>query len=270
MAIGMIIEEMQKRRKELGLTYAELAEKSGVPLSTVQKILGGFTENPNYRTVLALEEVLQPERPYYSMDFEPYPMVEEARAEYLAKKDGSYTIEDIRKLPKGTRCELWDGQMVLLAHPSPTHEKVVGYLVGVLFAYVNSHKGDCTVYASNMGVWWSDDDSNYLQPDVQVACDLSKPDGESPDLVIEVTSPSSEKTDFNLKPAKYQWFGVREYWVVMLQQQKVVVYDLEHDAPIMFYSFEDKVPVGIYGGDCVIDFSELKAYLEKRAKKGDK
>ena len=266
----MIIEEMQKRRKELGLTYAELAEKSGVPLSTVQKILGGFTENPNYRTVLALEEVLQPERPYYSMDFEPYPMVEEARMEYLAKKDGSYTIEDLKRLPKGVRCELWDGEMILLAHPSPMHEKVVGYLVGVLFAYVQSHKGDCTVYASNMGVWWNDDDSNYLQPDVQVACDLSKPDGESPDLVIEVTSPSSEKRDFNLKPAKYQWFGVREYWVVMLQQQKVVVYDLEHDAPIKFYSFEDKVPVGIYGGDCVIDFNELKEYLEKRVKKGDK
>ena len=58
----MILEEMKARRKELGLTYEELAERSGVPLSTVQKIFGGFTQSPNYRTVLALEEALNPEQ----------------------------------------------------------------------------------------------------------------------------------------------------------------------------------------------------------------
>ena len=269
MVVGMIIEEMQKRRKELGLTYAELAEKSGVPLSTVQKIFGGFTGNPNYRTVLALEEALQPERPYGTIDLEPYPMVKDARAEYLSKKDGSYTIEDLERLPKGVRCELWDGEMVLLAAPSDEHEQAVSYLFGEFYIYIKAHEGECIVYGSNRGVRKHADEKNYLLPDVQILCDLSREDHVGPDLVIEVTSPSSEKTDFNMKPAKYQWFGVREYWVVMLQQQKVVVYDLEHDAPIKFYSFEDKVPVGIYGGDCVIDFSELKEYLEKRAKKGD-
>lgn len=84
----MIIEEMQKRRKALGLTYEDLAETSGVPLSTVQKILGGFSQNPNYRTVLALEEVFRPEQPFYHIDEEPYPMVREARTSYLAKKVG--------------------------------------------------------------------------------------------------------------------------------------------------------------------------------------
>jgi Uma2 family endonuclease len=251
------LEEMQKRRRELGMTYDELAKKSGIPLSTVQKILGGFTENPNYRTVLALEEVLQPEKTYDRMGEPPHLMTAESRKEYLAKQDGNYTIEDIRKLPEGTRCELWDGQLVLLAHPSPAHEKVVGYLIGEFYGYVKKSRGDCTVYGSNMGVWRKDDENNYLQPDVQVTCDPSKPDGESPDLVVEVTSPSTEKTDLNEKPGKYQRLGVREYWVVMLQQQKVVVYDLEHDAPVAFYSFEDKVPVGIYGGDCVIDFTDL-------------
>ena len=270
MVIEVIIEEMQKRRKELGLTYAELAEKSGVPLSTVQKILGGFTENPNYRTVLALEEALQPERPYYYVEDEPYPMVEESRVEYLAKKDGSYTIEDLERLPKGVRCELWDGEMVLLAAPSDEHEQAVTYLFGELYVYVKKNGGNCIVYGSNRGVRKQTDDRNYLLPDVQIVCDPSGEDRIGPDLAIEVTSPSSEKTDLNLKPAKYEWFGVREYWVVMLQQQKVVVYDLEHDAPVAFYSFEDKVPVGIYGGDCAIDFSDLKAYLKKWEKKGDK
>ncbi|MCR4805808.1 MAG: Uma2 family endonuclease [Clostridia bacterium] len=259
----MIIEEMQKRRKELGLTYEELARKSGVPLSTVQKILGGFTENPNYRTILALEEALQPQRAYYHVEEQPYPMVEESRMQYLTKRDGTYTTADLENLPPGVRCELWDGKMVLLASPSARHEYAVGYLVGEFYAYIKKNGGNCRVCASNMGVKKHQDDRNYLLPDVQVICDPSKQEGEGADLAIEVTSPSSEKTDLNLKPAKYAQMGVREYWVICLQQKRVVVYDLEHDAPVAFYSFDDTVPVGIYGGAFQIDFRDLQNYLDK-------
>ena len=34
----MTIQEMKKRKKELGYTYEQIAELSGVPLGTVQKI----------------------------------------------------------------------------------------------------------------------------------------------------------------------------------------------------------------------------------------
>ena len=33
----MTIKEMQERKKELGLTYAQIAERSGLPVGTVQK-----------------------------------------------------------------------------------------------------------------------------------------------------------------------------------------------------------------------------------------
>lgn len=259
----MILEEMQKRRKELGLTYEELAEKSGVPLSTVQKILGGFTQNPNYRTVLALEEALKPENPYVFINCEPYPMVKEDRTEYLAKRDGTYTIEDIERLPEGVRCELWDGEMVLLAAPSEEHERTVGYLVGELYSAIRQRGGDCIVYASNKGAKKKADDKNYLLPDVQIKCASSKTGKDVPDFAIEVTSPSSEKTDLNHKPERYKKLGVREYWVVFLRQQKVVVYDLENDAPIAFYTFDDIVPVGISQGELQIDFRDLQGYLKK-------
>ncbi len=61
----MTIEEMQKKRKELGYTYETLSERSGVPLSTVQKVLSGITKNPRYETVQAMEQVLNAAYPAY-------------------------------------------------------------------------------------------------------------------------------------------------------------------------------------------------------------
>ena len=54
----MTIREMQERKKELGYTYAQIAELSGVPVGTVQKVLGGITLTPRYETLMALEKVL--------------------------------------------------------------------------------------------------------------------------------------------------------------------------------------------------------------------
>lgn len=54
----MDIAEMRKRKKEAGLTNARIAELSGVPFSTVNKVFSGATDNPRYRTYLAIEAVL--------------------------------------------------------------------------------------------------------------------------------------------------------------------------------------------------------------------
>ncbi|MBQ6583176.1 MAG: Uma2 family endonuclease [Mogibacterium sp.] len=58
----MKIEELKKRKKELGYTNRMLAELSGVPLGTVQKVMGGTTGAPRYETLRALEKTLFPER----------------------------------------------------------------------------------------------------------------------------------------------------------------------------------------------------------------
>ena len=55
---SMKLEEMKRRKYELGYTNEMIAEKSGVPLSTVQKIFAGFTLNPRYETRQAIETVL--------------------------------------------------------------------------------------------------------------------------------------------------------------------------------------------------------------------
>ena len=49
----MTIEEMPTRKRELGYTYETISELSGVPLPTVQKVLGGITRSPRYETIKA-------------------------------------------------------------------------------------------------------------------------------------------------------------------------------------------------------------------------
>ena len=54
-----ILEELRKRKKELKLTNQDLADLSGLPLGTVQKVMAGVTQSPRYDTIKALEKVLR-------------------------------------------------------------------------------------------------------------------------------------------------------------------------------------------------------------------
>lgn len=68
----MDIAELRKRKKEAGLTNARIAELSGVPFSTVNKVFSGATDNPRYRTYLAIESVLAADgKAYGSGEQEP-------------------------------------------------------------------------------------------------------------------------------------------------------------------------------------------------------
>ena len=55
----MTIEEMKARKAELGYTNEKIAELSGVPLGTVQKIFSGETRSPRYDTVQKLVKLLE-------------------------------------------------------------------------------------------------------------------------------------------------------------------------------------------------------------------
>ena len=91
-----------------------------------------------------------------------------------------------------------------------------------------------------------------MQPDVFLVCDQSKNTGRciygAPDMVIEVTSPSTRKRDFGKKLEKYVDAGVREYWIVDPAKERTTVYHYEDDAAPAIYTFSQEIPVGIYDG----------------------
>lgn len=52
----MTVEEMKKKKTELGFSCEQISDRSGVPLGTVQKIFSGITKRPRYDTICQLEQ----------------------------------------------------------------------------------------------------------------------------------------------------------------------------------------------------------------------
>ena len=77
----------------------------------------------------------------------------------------------------------------------------------------------------------------------------------APDWIMEIVSPSSRQMDYYRKLYKYQNAGVREYWIVDKEKNRVMVYSFEKGTGEE-YMFEDVVPAGIYK-DFWIDFKEI-------------
>ena len=55
----MNIDEMKRIKREHGMTYEIVSEKTGVPLATVQKIFAGVTRSPRYDTMRSLESFFE-------------------------------------------------------------------------------------------------------------------------------------------------------------------------------------------------------------------
>ena len=176
-------------------------------------------------------------------------------------KEETYTIDDIYTLPEGKRAELVDGHMYMMAPPSRRHQKFSMELSSIIREYIRSHKGKCEVYAAPFAVYLEESTNTYVEPDISVICDPNKLDDRgcngAPDWVIEIVSPFSKKMDYLLKLLKYRSCGVKEYWIVDPEKNRVIVYNFTGDESINEYTLQDTVKAGIYE-DFVIDFRSME------------
>lgn len=176
-----------------------------------------------------------------------------------ARQFDYYTIDDIYNLPDGQRAELIDGKLYMMAAPGRIHQRLVMELSFRIRDFIGSKKGYCEVYPSPFAVFLNADNKIYLEPDISVICDKDKLTDEgckgSPDWIIEIVSLSSRQMDYNKKLFKYRTAGVREYWIVDPEKNRIMVYDFERDS-VAEYTFSDKVKAGIYA-DFEIDFAGI-------------
>lgn len=170
-----------------------------------------------------------------------------------------YTIDDIYDLPDGERAELIDGNIYYMSPPSRKHQDYVGVLYRKISDYIEFNKGSCKPYLAPFAVFLNENDRTYVEPDISVICDKNKLTDKgckgAPDWIIEIVSPSSKRMDYMTKLFKYRTSGVREYWIVDMEKNRITVYYFETDY-MEEYSMKDIIKVNIYE-DFEIDFSTM-------------
>ena len=294
----MTIEEMKERKKELMYTCAIISERSGLPLSTVQKVFSGATSKPHFATMEALEKVLKkPVFEYAEIVMDEPSEVREGAFEYAAvpdrpteraqkvdfwigaepterwPKQGKYTAADYYAVPDDIQIELIDGVIYDMGSPSRDHQLMLSYLHFEFYRCIEEHASPCQIYFAPLGVKLDRDEKTVIQPDLFVICDHGESEDRhfednrhfagAPDLAVEVLSPSTRSKDCTIKLRKYMNAGVREYWIVDLKSGRVLVYMFEEDVLPKQYSFDETVPIGISGGSCSIDYSKIKDKLKR-------
>jgi Uma2 family endonuclease len=122
------------------------------------------------------------------------------------------------------RHEYVDGQIFAMAGASDRHNRVAGNLYNRL----DDHLGDgpCEPFISDMKVWVSE--TVFYYPDVVVACDGPSADPyyrKQPRLIIEVSSPGTERIDRSEKLLAYkQVKSLKEYVIVSQHRVRVEVF----------------------------------------------
>lgn len=175
-------------------------------------------------------------------------------------KEQTYTVADIYGLPDGQRAELIDGQFYNMAPPSRTHQRICGALYRKIADYIDAKGGACEVNIAPFAVFLNSDNKNYVEPDISVVCDFEKLTDSgcngAPDWIVEIVSPGSRRMDYYTKLFKYRTAGVREYWLVDQEKNRIMVYNFEFENTLE-YTFADKVESGIYP-ELEIDFADIK------------
>ena len=288
----MDINEMNKIKKDLKLTYKQIANLSGVPLSTVQKVMGGFTDSPKYSTVKLLSDVLldearkkNPYATYHHSDYvlgdntkrdnHLYSLVEEAiryRTGSAVKKIDKFnnilmTVDDYNSIGDDRRVELINGVLYDMATPTIEHQLIATRLIRAFEDFISTNKGKCIPIIAPFDVQIKEDNFNMVEPDVMIICDKNKIQGNkvfgAPDLIVEIVSKTSGAYDRITKLSLYMNAGVREYWIVDPIAKEIIVYFFEDTYIPEHYSLNDKVKVRIYEGKCVIDFKEIQKYIKR-------
>lgn len=133
------------------------------------------------------------------------------------------TYANYLKLGDDTRYECIDGQVYNMSpSPTPNHQAVLGEL---FIEFGNYFRGkECRAFISPIDVCFSEEIvdltkvKEWVQPDLVVVCDKNKIGKKrimgTPDLVVEVLSPSTAKHDRVTKYNRYQGAQVKEYWIV--------------------------------------------------------
>ncbi|MGI8783042.1 MAG: Uma2 family endonuclease [Acidobacteriota bacterium] len=143
-----------------------------------------------------------------------------------------FTYEDYLLLPEDKRYELIDGDLCMVPAPSLYHQIVCRRIGVALTQFVDDRDlgevlwAPCDVYLSQFDV--VQPDMFFITSERRGIMKEAFVEG-TPDLIVEIISPSDPKKDRDLKRKLYARFGAREYWIVDPAARSIDVLVREED-----------------------------------------
>ena len=145
-----------------------------------------------------------------------------------------FSYEDYKSLPfsEEKQYELLGGEIIMVPSPRPRHQIISSALEFELRQFVKERELGTVLHAPLDVVLGEGDERDVAQPDILYIStdrvDIIQADEirGAPDLVIEITSPSTEKYDRGYKRSLYTRSGVREYWIVDPDTETIEVLSL--------------------------------------------
>lgn len=129
--------------------------------------------------------------------------------------------------------ELINGEIVARNYPTASHQRVLKRLAILFDNFVEQqHLGE--VLFAPFGVVLNE--HSDVQPDLifvsAAKAGIVQEEGVFgvPDLLVEIISPSSLKTDRNAKYKLYQQMGATEYWIIDIKNRSIEVHTLQADS----------------------------------------
>ncbi|MBI2472854.1 MAG: Uma2 family endonuclease [Planctomycetes bacterium] len=159
----------------------------------------------------------------------------------IAVEKKKYTYEDYIKVSDDKRYELINGELLMTPSPTPKHQSVSIELAFRVknFATINDLG---KVFCAPCDVFLNEE--NVVQPDIFfISKDRLNIIGEknmqgAPDLVVEIISENSVYRDMVQKKRLYARFSVKEYWIVIPEEEEIEVYILEDNAYQLYCAYK--------------------------------
>src|SRR5262249_35719078 len=126
------------------------------------------------------------------------------------------------------RRELMGGELIVTPAPSTRHQDAVAELLVALHAFARMYGGKAL--PAPVDVFFTDRD--VVEPDVLFIAQANLGRVElpfvrgAPDVVVEVSSPTTRRLELVRKRELYERHGVPEYWYVDLDAERVEIYRL--------------------------------------------
>ena len=167
----------------------------------------------------------------YSEVFANIPAMDTQTAELSTKSTPDrYTYKDYLLIDDDKRYEILRGGLIMVPAPFTIHQRLLRNIEDILWNFVKEKKlGEVLVAPTDVVL----SEDIVVQPDIlfisKEGLDIIKEAAimGSPDLIVEIISPSSASYDTVEKRDIYEEYGVKEYWLVFPQEKAIEVLTLE-------------------------------------------